>query len=213
MQLEEGQQQPAGASSSSSSSSAAAPKGNGRRYSVMPFAAPAELPTNPQDVVNQLAARRPTLMALSAASTILLMEEGRVFTRYFTKPDGSYGQGASATVRAASCGPRIGRCDLLVCSRIEFGSAQSARGAESSHRYFQCVLHARNTWLRLGCALCRSYLLTIFVVFLLALVSQQWASKQGAQDRRSPTMRLTLTVSPDLCPLTHSTLSRPIWSC
>ena len=85
VQLEEGQQPAAGASSSS----APAPKGNGRRYSVMPFVAPAELPTNPQDVVNQLAARRPTLMALSAASTILLMEEGRVFTRYFTKPDGS----------------------------------------------------------------------------------------------------------------------------
>lgn len=87
VQLEEGQQPVAAAASSSAP--AAAPKGNGRRYSVMPFIAPAELPTNPQEVVNQLAARRPTLMALSAASTILLMEEGRMFTRYFTKPDGS----------------------------------------------------------------------------------------------------------------------------
>ena len=66
------------------------PKTGGRRYSVMPYIAPAELPLQPQELAQQMAARRPTLMALSAASTLLLMEEGRDFTRYVKRPDGAF---------------------------------------------------------------------------------------------------------------------------
>jgi len=61
----------------------------GRRYSVMPYVAPPELPLQPQEVAQQMAARRPTLMALSAASTLLLMEEGREFVRYVARAGGA----------------------------------------------------------------------------------------------------------------------------
>jgi hypothetical protein len=62
--------------------------GSRRRYSVQQFQK--ELPASPQAVVQQLAARRPTLMALSAASTLLMMQEGRIFTRWFERPDHTF---------------------------------------------------------------------------------------------------------------------------
>jgi len=68
---------------------ASSKKGSGRRYSVAQInTSIADVPSHPHDVAHQMAARRPTLMALSAASTLLLMEEGREFARYTTTEQG-----------------------------------------------------------------------------------------------------------------------------
>jgi len=79
------QSEESGASSSSSSSA----KSGGRRYSVSPYTLPSEAPSDPMLMAQQVAARRPTLLALNSGSTILMMQEGRAFTRYYRAADGA----------------------------------------------------------------------------------------------------------------------------
>jgi hypothetical protein len=76
------------AAASSSEAPSSVKKGAGRRYSVAQINTMADLPSHqhhPHELAHQMAARRPTLMALSAASTLLLMEEGREFARYVSR--------------------------------------------------------------------------------------------------------------------------------